>query len=40
MKLYLIYAGFYDLELMGGLCEQHTNDFVVVEIVAENIQEV
>ena len=35
MKLYLIHAGFYDSELMGGLYEQHTNYFVV----AENIHE-
>ena len=35
MKLYLIHSGFYDLELMGGLYEQHTNYIVV----AENIQE-
>ena len=35
MKLYLIHVGFYDLELMGGIYEQHINYFVV----AENIQQ-
>ena len=31
MKLYLIHAGFYDSELMGGLYEQHTNFFVIAK---------
>ena len=35
MKLYLIHTGFYDLDLMNGMYEQHTNYFVV----AANIQE-
>ena len=29
MKLYLIHAGYYDHENIGGLYEQHTNYFVV-----------
>ena len=29
MKLYLVHAGFYNPEIMGGLYEQHNNFFVV-----------
>ena len=29
MKLYLVHAGYYSPEIMGGLYEQHTNYFVV-----------
>ena len=29
MKLYLVHAGYYNREIMGGLYEQHTNYFVV-----------
>ena len=29
MKLYLVHAGYYNSEIMGGLYEQHTNYFVV-----------
>ena len=35
MKLFLIHVGFYDLENMEGLYEQHSNYFVV----ADNINE-
>ena len=31
MKLYLVHAGFYNPEIMGGLYEQHTNYFVVAK---------
>ena len=34
MKLYLIHAGYYNSEIMGGLYEQHTNYFVIAESVA------
>ena len=34
MKLYLIHAGYYNSEIMGGLYEQHTNYFVITESVA------
>ena len=34
MKLYLIHAGYYNPEIMGGLYEQHTNYFVIAESVA------
>ena len=33
MKLFLIHTGFYDLEIMEGLFEQHINYFVVAETV-------
>jgi len=35
MKLYLVHAGFYNSEIMGGLYEQHSNYFVV----AKNIKD-
>ena len=35
MKLYLVHAGFYNSEIMGGLYEQHSNYFVV----AKNLKE-
>ena len=31
MKLYLVHAGYYNPEIMGGLYEQHTNYFVVAK---------
>ena len=31
MKLYLVHAGYYNREIMGGLYEQHTNYFVVAK---------
>ena len=31
MKLYLVHAGFYNPEIMGGLYEQHSNYFVVAK---------
>ena len=35
MKLYLVHAGYYNSEIMGGLYEQHSNYFVV----AKNLKE-
>ena len=31
MKLYLVHAGYYNSEIMGGLYEQHSNYFVVAK---------
>ena len=35
MKLYLVHAGYYNSEIMGGLYEQHTNYFVVAKNVKD-----
>ena len=35
MKLFLIHVGFYDLEIMEGLYEQHSNYFVVADGIKE-----
>ena len=35
MKLYLVHAGYYNREIMGGLYEQHTNYFVVAKNVKD-----
>tara|TARA_B100000945_G_C20279334_1_gene547851 strand:+ start:184 stop:459 length:276 start_codon:yes stop_codon:yes gene_type:complete len=35
MKLFLIHVGFYDMEIMEGLYEQHSNFFVVARDVKE-----
>ena len=35
MKLYLIHVGFYDIEIMDALYEQHSNYFVVAENVKD-----
>ena len=34
-KLYLVHAGFYDLDLLEGVFEQHINFFVVAESFEE-----
>ena len=31
MKMYLVHAGYYNPDIMGGLYEQHTNYFVVAK---------
>jgi len=35
MKMYLIHAGYYNPEIMGGLYEQHTNYFIVAKSVID-----